>query len=93
MIDPGMITAIATTAGVVGIGTWRALTAFNSKADKEDYEKTKETLFKMMNADRADIGELNTNVAVMARDVQHLTSAVGVVSRNIEEMARNGRSE
>ena len=89
MIDAGTMTAIATTAGVVGLGTWRVFTVLNAKANKS----TTDEIFKMVNADRADIATLNTNVAVMATDFKHLADTLQRVDRNTEELLRNGRSK
>lgn len=91
MIDPGTITAIATTFGVTATASYGFFRIFNSKADKEDYIKSKETVFKMMNADRAEVASLTTNVAVIATDFKHMTEAMKRVDKNVEELLRNGK--
>ena len=87
MIDAGAIAAIASTVGVTALIAWRFFAAFNSKTDKA----TTNRIFELVDADRKDIAELNTGVAVMGRDVQGLTNAVAGVGRNVEEILKNGK--
>lgn len=91
MVDAGTVTAIATTAGVTATISWGFFRLFNSKADKEDFKKSKETLFDMMNADRADIGKLSTSVAVTETEVKNMNKTLERVDRNVEEILRNGK--
>lgn len=87
MTDTGTITAVISGVGLTAIVSWRFFVAFNSKTDKA----TTNRIFKLVDADRKDIAELNTSVAVMGRDVQGLTTAIGTVGRNVEEILKNGK--
>lgn len=87
MIGADTFTAIASTAGVTAVISWRFFIAFNSKADKT----TTTEIFKMLNVDRKEIAELSKTVAVMGRDVQGLTAAIGRVDRNVETILKNGK--
>ena len=87
MVDASAITAIASTVLVTTTVFWGFSRAFGSKANKS----TTDEIFKMVNADRADIGSLNTNVAVMAADLKHFTDTLKRVDENIEAILKNGK--
>lgn len=89
MIDAGTITALATTVGVTATISYGFFRIFNSKANKS----TTDDIFKMVNADRAEVASLTTNVAVIATDFKHMTEAVKRVDTNVQELLRNGREK
>ncbi len=88
MIDPGTVGAIASTVGVTAVIAWRFFVAFNSKTDKV----TTDRIFKLVDEDRKDIAEMGGGMSAMGRDVQHLTTTVGEVSKDVKEILRNGKN-
>lgn len=89
MTDTGTVTAVISAVGLSAIVSWRFFVAFNSKTDKT----TTERIFKLTDVQTKDIANLNEGVAVMGRDVQHLTTAIDGVGRNVEEILKNGKKE
>lgn len=87
MIDAGATAAIASTVGVTALIAWRFFAAFNSKTDTT----TTERIFKLTDVQTKDIAGLGKDMAVMGRDVQHLTTAIDGVGRNVEEILKNGK--
>jgi peroxiredoxin family protein len=89
VVDAGTITAVATSVGVTVTIFWGFNRTLNAKANKS----TTDEIWKVVNADRIDIAELNKNVAVLANDFTHMTDTMNRVDTNIVTLLKNGKEK